>query len=109
MCERGKRENHTREADCGKTLIGLSDFGTVAISFRIFLFISRRECVNNGASMRNLPSIRLCLCPAVLPWVAGAVLLAFSAPLAAQCSSGDDPNSFDCQLQGSAPLPSTTQ
>jgi len=87
----------------------LSDFGTVVISFRIFPFISRGECVNNGSSMKNFSSIRLRLCPAVLPWVAGATLLAFSAPLAAQCSSSDDPNSIDCQLQRSVPLPSATQ
>jgi protein involved in polysaccharide export with SLBB domain len=88
----------------------LSDFGTVAITYRIIPFFSTGKCVNNGASMRNLPSVRLCLSLSVRPWIVSAAILASSAlPLSAQCSSEDDPDSFGCQLQKSAPLPSATQ
>jgi len=46
----------------------------------------------------------------VLPWVACAAILVFLArPLYAQCSSEDDPDSFGCQLQKSAPTASTNQ
>jgi protein involved in polysaccharide export with SLBB domain len=42
--------------------------------------------------------------------IAGAVCLLYCAPaLRAQCSSDDDPDSYDCQMQQSAPLPSTMQ
>jgi protein involved in polysaccharide export with SLBB domain len=42
--------------------------------------------------------------------VAGAAVHAFCAlELHAQCSAGDDPDSYGCQMQQAAPSPSTTQ
>jgi protein involved in polysaccharide export with SLBB domain len=44
----------------------------------------------------------------MLFWIAGAVVLAFSAlNLHAQCSSNDNPNSFGCQSQQASPSSST--
>ncbi|MGA2277470.1 MAG: SLBB domain-containing protein [Terracidiphilus sp.] len=58
--------------------------------------------------MRNHPSSRSFNCRATLLQVAGAVLLVFFAQqVLAQCSSGEDSDSYGCQLQQSAPLPST--
>src|ERR1035437_9388749 len=108
--ERRRRENRQREIDYGKTLMNLSELGTGQISLCIFPFVSLDGCVNNGASMRNHSSARSSLRRAMLLWAAGAAVLAFRTPeLHAQCSGEDDPDSFGCQMQQAASLPSTTR
>jgi protein involved in polysaccharide export with SLBB domain len=107
--ERRRREKRQAEIDYGKTLMVLSDFGTLRPFSGIFPSVSGSTYVNNWASMRNHSCFRPCLCRAILLPAAGLALLALSAiPLHAQCSE-DDPDSFGCQMQQAAPQPSTTQ
>jgi protein involved in polysaccharide export with SLBB domain len=88
----------------------LSEFGTARLSSCIFPFVPLDGYVNNGASMRNHSSARSSLRRAMLLCFAGAACLAFNSPaLRAQCSSGEDPSSVDCQMQQTAPPTSTTR
>ena len=90
--------------------MGLSDFGTEVHSSSVFPFIPHVECVNNGATMRNHSSTPSIHCRAAFLLVAGAAVIALCAPqLHAQCSGEDTADSYGCQLQQAAPLPSTTQ
>ena len=90
--------------------MGLFDFGTGQLVRLIFPFVPPEECVNNGASMRNHSSALLSLRRAMLLSVAGAAVIAFCPSQSrAQCSGDDTADSYGCQLQQAAPLPSTTQ